>query len=254
MSLHLKPVIKEKKGCEDMQLQAILKSLIHKSQAVVFLTGAGISVPSGIPDFRSADGLYQDQNESLSPEEILSHRFFILHPDQFYQFYKSKMLYLDCEPNIAHRTIAKLKQVQAVITQNIDGLHQKAGSTNVIELHGSVERNYCMKCGQFYPVSKIVVETGVPRCDCGGIIKPDVVLYEELLPEQALNEAIKQIKKADLLIVVGTSLLVNPAASLLHYFSGSNLVIINSSATPYDRYANLVIREPLETILTEELL
>ncbi|NLC94739.1 MAG: NAD-dependent protein deacylase [Bacilli bacterium] len=237
-----------------MEKKELLKNMINSSEYIVFMTGAGISVPSGIPDFRSASGLYSETIYNVSPETILSHTYFMRYPEKFYDYYRNKMLYLDAEPNIAHQTIAKMKNVKAVITQNIDGLHQKAGSPVVIELHGSVHRNYCMKCGKFYPVETIAYNEGVPKCECGGIIKPGVVLYEELLDEKAISDAIYHIRNADLLIVVGTSLLVNPAASLIYYFKGENLVIINKSPTPYDDYAKLIIRDNLETVLTDDLL
>lgn len=237
-----------------MEKKELLKNMIKSSEYIVFMTGAGISVPSGIPDFRSASGLYSETIYNVSPETILSHTYFMRYPEKFYDYYRNKMLYLDAEPNIAHQTIAKMKNVKAVITQNIDGLHQNAGSPVVIELHGSVHRNYCMKCGKFYPVETIAYNEGVPKCECGGIIKPGVVLYEELLDEKAISDAIYHIRNADLLIVVGTSLLVNPAASLIYYFKGENLVIINKSPTPYDDYAKLIIRDNLETVLTDDLL
>jgi len=237
-----------------MEKKELLKNMIKSSEYIVFMTGAGISVPSGIPDFRSASGLYSETIYNVSPETILSHTYFMRYPEKFYDYYRNKMLYLDAEPNIAHQTIAKMQNVKAVITQNIDGLHQKAGSPVVIELHGSVHRNYCMKCGKFYPVETIAYNEGVPKCECGGIIKPGVVLYEELLDEKAISDAIYHIRNADLLIVVGTSLLVNPAASLIYYFKGENLVIINKSPTPYDDYAKLIIRDNLETVLTDDLL
>lgn len=237
-----------------MEKKELLKNMIKSSEYIVFMTGAGISVPSGIPDFRSASGLYSETIYNVSPETILSHTYFMRYPEKFYDYYRNKMLYLDAEPNIAHQTIAKMKNVKAVITQNIDGLHQKAGSPVVIELHGSVHRNYCMKCGKIYPVETIAYNEGVPKCECGGIIKPGVVLYEELLDEKAISDAIYHIRNADLLIVVGTSLLVNPAASLIYYFKGENLVIINKSPTPYDDYAKLIIRDNLETVLTDDLL
>jgi len=237
-----------------MEKKELLKNMIKSSEYIVFMTGAGISVPSGIPDFRSASGLYSETIYNVSPETILSHTYFMRYPEKFYDYYRNKMLYLDAEPNIAHQTIAKMKNVKAVITQNIDGLHQKAGSPVVIELHGSVHRNYCMKCGKFYPVETIAYNEGVPKCECGGIIKPGVVLYEELLDEKAISDAIYHIRNADLLIVVGTSLLVNPAASLIYYFKGENLVIINKSPTPYDDCAKLIIRDNLETVLTDDLL
>ncbi|QVK16780.1 NAD-dependent protein deacylase [Mycoplasmatota bacterium] len=237
-----------------------LKDLINKANDIVVMTGAGISVPSGIPDFRSSNGLYNNKDNDMtdiSPETILSYSFFKEYPDKFYTFYRNKMICLDALPNIAHKTLAELEsmgKVKAIITQNIDGLHQLAGSKKVIELHGSIHRNYCTKCQKSYSLSKILQAKGIPTCDCGGIIKPDVVLYEEALSSSVLDNSLIEIEKADLLIVVGTSLLVNPAASLIHYFRGSNLVIISKGITPYDNYAKLVIHKPLETILTPELL
>lgn len=231
-----------------------LKNMIKNSHYIVFLTGAGISVPSGIPDFRSSSGIYSDKNSELSPERILSHSFFMKNPKTFYDFYKNKMIYLDAKPNIAHEMISKIPNVKAVITQNIDGLHQKAKSKNVIELHGSIYQNHCMKCGKAYSIDYVMNSKDIPKCSCGGIIKPNVILYEEPLNEKTLEDSIYHIEHADLLIVVGTSLLVNPAAGLVTYFKGSNLVIINKSKTPYDLYAKLIIRDNLENILNHSLL
>jgi NAD-dependent deacetylase len=235
-----------------------LKRFINEAHYIVAMTGAGMSVPSGIPDFRSAQGLYRNQSENaISPEEILSHSYFMAHPMTFYNFYKGKMIYKTAMPNVAHKTLAEMEKagkLKAVITQNIDGLHQAAGSRKVIELHGSVHRNACMKCGRKYTMDDIINKEGVPYCPCGGINKPDVVLYEEPLDDVTIESAVDEIRKADLLLVVGTSLLVNPAASLIRFFKGPHLVIINMGATPYDRYASLLIREPLETVLTPELL
>jgi len=232
--------------------------MITKSNYIVVMTGAGMSVPSGIPDFRSSSGLYNTgDNKNISPEEILSHSFFVQYPEKFYKFYNTKMIYQNALPNIGHKTLAILEKegkVKAVITQNIDGLHQEAGSNEVIELHGSIHRNYCQKCGKTYGLKSIINEKKVPKCICGGIIKPDVVLYEEALPAEAIENALMHIQKADLLLVIGTSLLVHPAASFIHYFRGNNLVIINKGKTPYDNFADLVINESLETILTENLL
>ncbi|HEY8363940.1 MAG TPA: NAD-dependent protein deacylase [Haloplasmataceae bacterium] len=236
----------------------LLKKNIKDANNIVVMTGAGISVPSGIPDFRSASGLYNEKYKTnISPEEILSHHFFLSNPEAFYDFYRNKMIYIDAKPNIAHKTLAKLEdlgKLKMIITQNIDGLHSLAGNKNVIELHGSIHRNYCMKCHKSYSLTEILDKDLVPTCSCGGIIKPDVVLYEEALPSKAIEDAVKAVEKADLLIVVGTSLLVSPANYLVHYFRGSNLVIINKSTTPYDRYASLLIREPLETVLTNDLI
>lgn len=224
-----------------------LKQLIAKSNNIVFFGGAGVSTESGIPDFRSKDGLY-NQKYDYPPEEILSHTFFIKHTDEFYKFYKDKMNSLKYEPNITHIKLAQLEscgKLKAIITQNIDGLHQKAGSKNVYELHGSVLRNYCMKCHKFYTAEYIFNNIGIPKCSCGGIIKPDVVLYGENLNETTLANSILSIKNADLLIVAGTSLTVYPASGLINYFKGKNLVLINRDSTPFDNMADLVINESL---------
>lgn len=229
-----------------------LKSLIKNSSKIVVMTGAGISVPSGIPDFRSVSGLYREV-----PEEILSHTYFIKHPKEFYAFYKTKMIYREAKPNIAHDTLARLEEagkVKAIITQNIDGLHQAAGSKNVLELHGSVHSNKCMKCHQHYSLDQIMDMEGVPYCQCGGLIKPDVVLYEEPLNMDVLEKSVRLIEQTDLLMVVGTSLIVNPAAALVNYLVHGKLVIINMSPTPYDYLADLIIRKPLEQVLTSDLL
>lgn len=224
-----------------------LRELINKSNNIVFFGGAGVSTESGIPDFRSKDGLY-NQKYDYPPEEILSHDFFINHTEEFYKFYKDKMNSLKYEPNITHIKLAKLEQegkLKAVITQNIDGLHQKAGSKNVYELHGSVLKNYCMKCNKFYDAEYVFNSKDIPKCECGGIIKPDVVLYGETLDEYTLTKSIEMISNAELMIVAGTSLMVQPASGLLNYFRGSNLVLINRDTTPYDNIANLVINESL---------
>ena len=224
-----------------------LKKLINESNNIVFFGGAGVSTESGIPDFRSKDGLY-NQKYKYPPEEILSHTFFMNNTEEFYKFYREKMNSLDYEPNITHIKLAELERqgkLKAIVTQNIDGLHQKAGSNKVYELHGSVLRNYCTKCKKFFGPEKIFKTKGIPKCDCGGIIKPDVVLYEEPLDEQTMVNAIKAIMTADLLIVGGTSLTVYPASSLLRYFNGKNLVLINKDTTPLDNMADLVINESL---------
>ena len=224
-----------------------LKQLIAKSNNIVFFGGAGVSTESGIPDFRSKDGLY-NQKYDYPPEEILSHTFFIKHTDEFYKFYKDKMNSLKYEPNITHIKLAQLEscgKLKAIITQNIDGLHQKAGSKNVYELHGSVLRNYCMKCHKFYTAEYIFNNIGIPKCSCGGIIKPDVVLYGENLNETTLANSILSIKNADLLIVAGTSLTVYPASGLINYFRGKNLVLINRDSTPFNNIADLVINKSL---------
>ena len=223
------------------------KQFVNESNNIVFFGGAGVSTESGIPDFRSKDGLY-NQKYDYPPEEILSHTFFVNHTEAFYKFYKDKMNSLKYEPNITHIKLAELEEkgkLKAVVTQNIDGLHQKAGSKNVYELHGSVLRNYCMKCHKFYDAEYVFTSKGIPKCTCGGIIKPDVVLYEEGLDEETLENAIWVIQNADLMIVAGTSLTVQPASSLLNYYKGNKLVLINRDVTPYDNRANLVIHESL---------
>ena len=230
-----------------------LKQLVKKSNNIVFFGGAGVSTESGIPDFRSKDGLYH-QKYDYRPEEILSHTFFIKHTEEFYKFYKDKMNSLKYEPNITHIKLAQLEskgKLKAIITQNIDGLHQKAGAKNVYELHGSVLRNYCMKCKKFYDAEYVFNSKGIPTCTCGGIIKPDVVLYEEGLDENTLEKSIISIINADLLIVAGTSLTVYPASGLINYFRGKNLVLINRDATPFDNRANLVINETLGKVFKE---
>lgn len=228
-----------------------LQSIIDHASHIVFFTGAGVSTDSGIPDFRSQDGLY-NQKYSIPPEEIISHHYFEQQPEEFFRFYKDKMLYLDAEPNTVHTFIAECEKKHkslGVVTQNIDGLHQKAGSKKVYELHGSVLRNYCENCSAFYPASFIKESAGIPRCPkCGGIIKPDVVLYEEGLSEAVLNGAVAAIQSADVLIVLGTSLVVYPAAGLLRFFGGKHLVLINRDATPYDNAADLVINDSFENI------
>ena len=221
------------------------KEIVEKSENIVFFGGAGVSTESGIPDFRSVDGLY-NQKYKYAPEYILSSRFFYNNTEEFYEFYKDKMLYLKAKPNNAHKILSELEKigkVKAVITQNIDGLHQAAGSKNVLELHGSVYRNYCLKCNKFYDIEYIISSEGVPICDCSNIIKPDVVLYGENLNENILLKSVEYISKADVLIVGGTSLGVYPAAGLLNYFKGNYLILINKSITPLDKKADLVIRK-----------
>lgn len=228
-----------------------LKTWIAESNSTVFFGGAGVSTESGIPDFRSVDGLYR-QHFDYPPETILSHSFFYREPEYFFRFYREKMLPLDAQPNAAHRALAALEQagrLRAIVTQNIDGLHQKAGSQAVYELHGSVYRNNCERCGRFYPPQYIRDTAGVPRCSCGGRIKPDVVLYEEGLSERVLSGAIQAISDAELLIVGGTSLTVYPAAGLLRYYRGNRLVLINRDETPYDGAANLIFRDPIGQVL-----
>jgi len=224
-----------------------LKEIVKNSHHIVFFGGAGVSTESGIPDFRSKDGLY-NQTYAYPPETILSHTFFKKQTEAFYTFYREKMNSLHYEPNITHYTLAKLEKqgkLQAIITQNIDGLHQKAGSQKVLELHGSVLRNYCMECHKFFNAEYIFQGQGIPKCSCGGTIKPDVVLYEEGLNDQILNASIKAIQNAEVLIVAGTSLTVHPASSLLHFYKGNHLILLNRDSTPYDRIADLVIHESL---------
>lgn len=234
---------------------ALLKQWIQESDNVVFFGGAGVSTESGIPDFRSVDGLYNQQYD-YPPETIISHSFYRRNPEEFYRFYKHKMLFPDAKPNAAHLALAKLEQqgkVRAVITQNIDGLHQAAGSKEVLELHGSVHRNYCMRCGKFFGLSDILGMQGVPHCECGGIIKPDVVLYEEGLDQTILQKAARYIQEAEILIVGGTSLTVYPAAGLIDYYRGKQLVLINKTATPMDNRADLVINERIGEVFQQFL-
>ena len=229
-----------------------LEKLIQKSRRIVFFGGAGVSTESGIPDFRSVDGLYHQKYDE-PPETILSHSYFIRYPEKFFRFYRDKMLIEGAKPNAAHLRLAQLEReghLNAVVTQNIDGLHSAAGSRNVYELHGSVLRNHCMKCGRFYDVELIRQSEGIPRCECGGIVKPDVVLYEESLDEETLVRSVRAIEEADLMIVGGTSLAVYPAAGLLRYFQGDNLVVINKTPTSADRSASLLIRDPIAKTLS----
>lgn len=228
-----------------------LKEWIQESQYIVFFGGAGVSTESKIPDFRSEDGLYR-QKYKYPPETIISHSFYMKNTEEFYRFYKDRMIYKEAVPNDAHRALAKLEQegkVKVVITQNIDGLHQMAGSREVLELHGSVHRNYCTRCGRFYDLDYITNSEGVPRCTCGGTVKPDVVLYEEGLDDTVLRRSIEHISKADLLIVGGTSLAVYPAAGLIDYYRGKKLVLINRSATPRDSQADLIINDSIGQVL-----
>ena len=230
-----------------------LKSWIKESNQVVFFGGAGVSTESGIPDFRSVDGLYH-MKYSEPPEIILSHTYFIEHTAKFYKFYRDKMIYANAMPNIAHKKLSSLEnqgKVKGVITQNIDGLHQKAGSNRVLELHGSVFRNYCMSCGAFHSLEEIMSSDTVPLCACGGIIKPDVVLYEEGLDQSVWAEAIRLITRADLLIIGGTSLRVYPAAGLIDYYVGKHMVLINKSMTPYYKEADLLIQAGLGEVFSE---
>lgn len=232
-----------------------LKEIIESSQRIVFFGGAGVSTESNIPDFRSDTGIYQEKKYRFPPETMLSHSFFQRFPEEFYDFYFDKMIYPNAKPNPAHLALARLEQqgkLTAVITQNIDGLHQAAGSRNVLELHGSVLRNTCMNCGKKYRLEDMLAQKGsVPYCTCGGIIKPDVVLYEEGLDQGVIEEAVWHIRHADCMIVGGTSLAVYPAAGLIRYFRGKHLVLINKTATGYDRDATLIIREPIAEVLSE---
>lgn len=231
-----------------------LKDMIFGARRAVFFGGAGVSTESGIPDFRSVDGIYH-QKWAYPPETILSHSFFLKHTEEFFRFYREKMLFPDAKPGHAHKVLARLEQaghISHIITQNIDGLHQAAGSKNVIELHGSVHRNHCMKCGKSYPgIEKILSSRPVPRCDCGGIIKPDVVLYEEALDEGNIFNALDAVGQADLLIIGGTSLTVYPAASFVQNYSGGKLIVMNKTPTPMDRYADLVITQPMGEALKQ---
>ncbi len=234
-----------------MTEQEQLKQWIDESENIVFFGGAGVSTESNIPDFRSVDGLY-NQEYDYPPETILSHSFYLRNTDEFYRFYRNKMLFPDAEPNNAHKALAHLEQMgklKAVITQNIDGLHQKAGSKEVYELHGSVLRNYCSHCHAFYSLDDILAATGVPHCHCGGIIKPDVVLYEEGLDSYVLERAVSYIKNADMLIIGGTSLAVYPAAGLIDYYEGNKLVLINRDKTTRDSQADLIIHDAIGQVL-----
>lgn len=228
-----------------------LQQMIDGSRRIVFFGGAGVSTESGIPDFRSVDGLYH-QKFDYPPETILSHGFFISHTAEFFDFYRQKMICLTARPNAAHRKLAELEaagRLSAVVTQNIDGLHQMAGSKNVLELHGSVHRNYCQKCHKCYSAEEILNSTGIPRCSCGGLIKPDVVLYEEQLDSHTIDESLRYISEADMLIIAGTSLTVYPAASLIRYFRGSYLVLINRDPTPMDNRTSLTIHGKVGEVL-----
>ncbi len=230
-----------------------LAEIIDKSKSIVFFGGAGVSTASGIPDFRSANGIFsQKYHRNLSPEELVSHSFFVRDTEMFYDFYKEHLVYPDALPNNCHKALAVLEaegKLKAVITQNIDGLHQMAGSKKVYELHGSVHRNYCLNCHKFYDGAYVRNSDGIPRCDCGGIIKPDVVLYEEGLDDDTVSGAINAISQADTLIIGGTSLVVYPAAGLIRYFRGENLVLINKSVTPADKNADLVIHDDIAEVM-----
>ncbi len=230
-----------------------LKQWIQESNKIVFFGGAGVSTESGIPDFRSVDGLYS-QKFDYPPETIISHTFYERRPEYFFRFYREKMLPLGFEPNITHKVLAKWEEegkLSAVVTQNIDGLHQKAGSKKVYELHGSVLRNYCTRCRRFYPAEYVRDAAGVPKCTCGGTVKPDVVLYEESLDQDTIEKSVMALRSADLLIVAGTSLTVYPAAGLINYYRGSRLVLINRDATPYDDRADLTFHESLGEIFSK---
>lgn len=233
-----------------------LADILRESNNIVFFGGAGVSTASDIPDFRSANGLFNEKlNKTFTPEQLVSHTFFVRYPELFYEFYKEKLIYPEAKPNQCHIALAKLEEMgklKAIVTQNIDGLHQAAGSKKVFELHGSVHRNYCMKCHAFYDAEYMVNAIGIPVCEhCGGVIKPDVVLYEEGLDDQIVNGAIEAIRQADTLIIGGTSLVVYPAAGLIRYFHGKNLVLINKSETSADRQADLVIHESIDYVLSE---
>lgn len=230
-----------------------LKEIVAQSKNIVFFGGAGVSTESGIPDFRSVDGLY-NQKYKYPPEVMVSHSFYRDHTEEFFEFYKNKMIALEAKPNKAHLKLAQLEKegkVRAVITQNIDGLHQAAGSKEVMELHGSVHRNYCEKCRKFYPVEYVVEADGVPRCKCGGIVKPDVVLYEEGLDDKTIQKAVSYIRKAEVLIIGGTSLAVYPAASFIDYFRGKHLVVINMARTNRDVHADLLINEKIGEVFDQ---
>lgn len=230
-----------------------LKEIILKSNNIVFFGGAGVSTESGIPDFRSVDGLYNTKYK-YPPETMISHSFFMNNTEEFYDFYINKMIFLNAKPNNAHKKLAELEKegkLKAVITQNIDGLHQAAGSKNVLELHGSVHRNYCMKCKKFHDVNYVVKANGVPKCQCGGIVKPDVVLYEESLDSDIMEKAVQYIEKADVLIIGGTSLVVYPAAGLINYFKGSKLVLINKTSTPMDEKADFLICDSIGKVFED---
>lgn len=235
-----------------------LKSAVSSSNNIVFFGGAGVSTESNIPDFRSEAGLYKTKNNfSYRPEVMLSHSFFTSHPEDFFDFYRTKMVYKEAKPNDAHYALAELEKrgkLKAIITQNIDGLHQMAGSKNVLELHGSIHRNHCTKCGKFFDLNYVLNSKNIPKCDyCGGIIKPDVVLYEESLNMDVLNKSVQYIKDADILIVGGTSLVVYPAAGLIDYFNGSHLILINKSSTQYDNRADIVVHDSIGKVLKNVL-
>lgn len=233
-----------------------LQEMVDESNNIVFFGGAGVSTESNIPDFRSADGLYQETYK-YPPEQVVSHTFFVQKPELFYEFYKSKMMFLDAKPNKAHKKLAEMEEkgkLKAVITQNIDGLHQLAGSKHVLELHGSIHRNYCQRCGRFYDAKYVKESEGIPMCDCGGIVKPDVVLYEEGLDSMTIQQSVRAISEAEMLMIGGTSLVVYPAASFIDYFNGKYLVVINKSATSRDVQADLCIQESIGEVLGKIIL
>lgn len=240
--------LRDRRGSMDNEsLINEFKEWVKQSDNIVFFGGAGVSTESGIPDFRGIDGLY-NQKYKYPPEQIISHSFYVSRPEEFFEFYKDKMIYTDAKPSTTHLQLAKLEEqgrLKGVITQNIDGLHQMAGSRHVVELHGSIHRNYCEKCGKFYGIDSIINAHGIPVCECGGRIKPDVVLYEEGLNQSDIEEAVRLIKSADVLIVGGTSLGVYPAAGLIRYYMGQKLVLINKSPTPFDTNADLLIHDSL---------
>ena len=230
----------------------VLQQMIDESEKIVFFGGAGVSTESGIPDFRSVDGIYH-QKYDYPPETILSHTFYMRRPEEFFRFYRDKLIYPDAKPNAAHKVLAQLEQegkLKAVVTQNIDGLHQAAGSKKVLELHGSTLRNYCEKCHKFYGIDAIMNSTGIPTCDCGGRIKPDVVLYEEGLDQGMIEKSVQAIREADMLIIGGTSLVVYPAAGLIDYYNGNKLVLINKSETSRDSLADLIITDSIGEVLS----
>lgn len=235
-----------------------LARILKESENIVFFGGAGVSTASNIPDFRSSNGLYSKKlNRNFTPEQAVSHTFFVKYPEEFFEFYKANLVYPEAKPNDCHTALAKLEEMgklKAVVTQNIDGLHQAAGSKLVYELHGSVLRNYCTKCGKFYDAVYILAANGIPKCEkCGGVIKPDVVLYEEGLDQEVISGAINAISKADTLIIGGTSLVVYPAAGLINYFRGKHLVLVNKTATPADNQADLVINDDIARVMKEAL-
>ncbi len=237
----------------DVEKRKKLQEIIDNAKNIVFFGGAGVSTESGIPDFRSVDGLYS-QKYQYSPETIVSHSFYKKNPEEFYRFYKDKMIFKDAKPNMAHKKLAELEtsgKLKAVITQNIDGLHQMAGSRTVIELHGSVHRNYCERCKKTYDLEYIMMSEGIPRCDCGGIVRPDVVLYEEALNNSDMEAAVNYISNADTLIIGGTSLVVYPAAGLIRYFRGKHLVVINKTPTQADTQADLMIADKIGEVLEQ---